>query len=479
MTITTTTSGATIRYTLDGSTPSETAGIVYSGPVAIGATATLNAIAYKSGLTDSPVTSGAYTILTGSAWGGTPYVTTYTYDVLNHLTSVSMPRGGTTQTRTFNYTSGTTVGALLLSATNPENGTVSYTYNSDQTLATKTDAKGQQFTYSYDLYKRLTSVSVGGNALRSYSYDSNPYDSSYSQYAAGRLAAIQYPAINYTYNSASASTTFTDMFTYTQAGQLAGKRLRVTKTLGSQTGSGNLNLAYAFNNEGKLTGVSYPTDAGSGVTPAFNYTYDSLMRLAGATDQNNVPIVSNVQYSVASQLTSINYYTASETRSYNSLLQLSNITTTVQGTTGINLTYNYPSGSNNGKINSMRDSISGETVTYQYDSLNRLISAAGSGWSQTQAYDGFGNLTGRTGSGTAQSTTMSTPADATTNRLTGYTYDANGNQISTGYTYDAENRIILANAGAVEYAYDAQNKRIWQATCTSSGNCSPSSPSLN
>ena len=34
----------------------------------------------------------------------------------------SMPRGTTTQTRTFNYNSGTTVTGFLQSATNPENG---------------------------------------------------------------------------------------------------------------------------------------------------------------------------------------------------------------------------------------------------------------------------------------------------------------------------------------------------------------------
>jgi len=33
-----------------------------------------------------------------------------------------------TQTRTFNYATGNTIGAFLLSATNPENGTVTYTY---------------------------------------------------------------------------------------------------------------------------------------------------------------------------------------------------------------------------------------------------------------------------------------------------------------------------------------------------------------
>ncbi|HTB81725.1 MAG TPA: chitobiase/beta-hexosaminidase C-terminal domain-containing protein [Opitutaceae bacterium] len=62
VTITSSTSGATIRYTTDGSTPSETAGTIYSGPVNISSTKTLKAIAYESGFTDSPVTSGTYTI---------------------------------------------------------------------------------------------------------------------------------------------------------------------------------------------------------------------------------------------------------------------------------------------------------------------------------------------------------------------------------------------------------------------------------
>ncbi len=35
--------------------------------------------------------------------------TNYTYDMLNHLIQVSMPRGSNTQTRTFNYITGTTV----------------------------------------------------------------------------------------------------------------------------------------------------------------------------------------------------------------------------------------------------------------------------------------------------------------------------------------------------------------------------------
>ncbi len=62
VTITSTTSGASINYTINGTTPSATAGTLYSGPVAIGATTTLKAIAFKTGFTSSAVTSGVYTI---------------------------------------------------------------------------------------------------------------------------------------------------------------------------------------------------------------------------------------------------------------------------------------------------------------------------------------------------------------------------------------------------------------------------------
>jgi hypothetical protein len=72
VTISSATSGATIRYTTNGTTPSATTGTVYSGPVSIAATSTLKAIAYSSGMTDSAVTSATYTINTGGG-GGTLY----------------------------------------------------------------------------------------------------------------------------------------------------------------------------------------------------------------------------------------------------------------------------------------------------------------------------------------------------------------------------------------------------------------------
>ena len=60
--ITTTTSGATIRYTTDGSAPTPSSGTVYSAPVHIADTLTLKAVAYRTGWTTSSVSSGQYTI---------------------------------------------------------------------------------------------------------------------------------------------------------------------------------------------------------------------------------------------------------------------------------------------------------------------------------------------------------------------------------------------------------------------------------
>src|SRR4030095_2127190 len=53
--ITSSTGSATIRFTTDGSTPTQTNGIIYSGPVTISAATTVKAIAYKTGMDDSPV----------------------------------------------------------------------------------------------------------------------------------------------------------------------------------------------------------------------------------------------------------------------------------------------------------------------------------------------------------------------------------------------------------------------------------------
>jgi YD repeat-containing protein len=216
------------------------------------------------------------------------------------------------------------------------------------------------------------------------------------------------------------------MYGYTQAGQVSGKRLQILEANpGFGTMTRNLDASYAYNNEGKVTSVSYPaTDAGPG--PVYNYTYDSMGRLAGMTDQSNTTDVTGVTYSAANDLLTISYFGATESRVYNNLRQLTQLTST--GATTVSYTYNYPAGANNGKISSQV--VSGETITYQYDSLNRMIAATSSAaWGESFGYDSFGNLLSKT---VTQDTgpTLSQAVNPANNQIVGQTYDANGNELS-------------------------------------------------
>jgi len=60
--ISTTPPGASVRYSTDGSMPTSSSGTLYTGPISLSATATLKAIAYSPGWTDSSISSAAYVL---------------------------------------------------------------------------------------------------------------------------------------------------------------------------------------------------------------------------------------------------------------------------------------------------------------------------------------------------------------------------------------------------------------------------------
>ena len=141
--------------------------------------------------------------------------------------------------------------------------------------------------------------------------------------------------------------------------------------------------------------------------------------------------------------------------------------TTGSAATGV--IYSCPPTQNNGQITQMTDTLSGETVAYQYDALKRLTSAASTpnagsttaAWTQTYQYDGFGNLTAKVLNGT----TTPISVDPATNRLTGTTaYDANGNMILGGSNwYDGRNRWTGTSTWPGEaFFYDPSNHRVFQ-----------------
>src|SRR5271165_2177112 len=249
------------------------------------------------------------------------------------------------------------------------------------------------------------------------------------------------------------------MYSYSGPGGVSKKRLQLNQP---QSLKLNFDASYAFDTEGRVTSVSYPQSG-----PTYINQFDSMGRLSGMTDQSNNPIVNSVSYNAANQLLSIYYGAVGENRTYNNMGQLTNVTVS-GGLQNMNLTYAYPSGTNNGKISQMTDAISGEQVTYAYDSFNRLSGATAQGWSTTYGFDGFGNLTDKNNGGGAPSLQVS--VDGTTNRINDgvHNYDANGNMIwSNGdtYGYDAENRLAYANPGTGGYGYygyDSGNHRVFQ-----------------
>ncbi|HEV3040956.1 MAG TPA: chitobiase/beta-hexosaminidase C-terminal domain-containing protein, partial [Candidatus Angelobacter sp.] len=62
------TANASIRYTLDDTEPTETHGTLYTGPISIGSTTTIKAVAFRAGLADSLVSTGTYTVTTAPSY---------------------------------------------------------------------------------------------------------------------------------------------------------------------------------------------------------------------------------------------------------------------------------------------------------------------------------------------------------------------------------------------------------------------------
>ena len=299
--------------------------------------------------------------------------------------------------------------------------------------------------YSYDSYARLIKVQrypqgpSGAEDLcqqEDYYYDgTNPVSSSYPTDALGHLSAVQYWGGNNPNAGNPCDTTFTELYNYGQPGAPVGKQLQISRAGVSQTIT--LTAAFTYDTEGRMTGETYPSDY-VGNTANLGYTFDSMGRLNTMTDKiANAAIIQGATYGPANELLTItggNYINAwaGETRSYNSLKQLTGILA-YNSPGPVSISYNYPATGNNGKIVSQTDDVSGETVTYAYDALNRLAAAAtqadiSASWGQSFSYDGFGNLTNvNVTLGTAPTLLASYDPGTNHPNAAGLNVDANGN----------------------------------------------------
>ena len=382
---------------------------------------------------------------------GLNYLTSYSYDALDSLTTVAQGA----QTRTFVYDSL----KRLTSASNPESGTVTYSYDNNGNLTSKFDARSITTTLAYDALNRITSKSYNDNPQTprvDYYYDNaaTPFGAPrFTRGAAtGQLVAVTY--------SGGSSGTYRG---YDEMGRVALQY--------QQTDSVNYQVDANYNRASGLASETYPSVPGAADRRTVTYTPDAAGRLASLSSNATT-------YAAAASLSGVLYkpHGGLETETlgnnlihqqvYNSRLQTTaiNLGTSGSPTSVLNLTYDYGTTDNNGNLKSHANTIGTLAITeaFTYDSLNRLLSAAetstgGTGWTETNHYDQYGNRSIDLGGGT-----YSLTFTAANNRITSKSYDSVGNLTVDGtaiYAYDAENHLITVNS-STGYTYDGEGRRV-------------------
>ena len=383
--------------------------------------------------------------------------TDYSYDVLGDLTCVEQ-HGGVSGTgcsadpsndasspwriRRFMYDGL----SHLLSAKNPESRTVSYTYDADGNVQTKTDARGIQITYAYDNGNRITGKTFfNGEAAVSYSYDA----SGPSNFGIGHRTGM-------TDGSGSTNWTYDTM----------GRAWTESKTIGTV----NKSISTQYYLDGSAWELTYPSGT------VVEYTPDSAGRtIAVVDDTHSVQYISNVMYTPSGAVSSLNLGSSGMTiaNQYNKRLQPAVVSSAIAAGTITSFTYDFHSGTgDNGNLYGIiNNKDSSRTESFNYDTLNRVNQAqAGSTWGIAFTTDAWGNLY-QTGT-VAGTSVLPMPVNQAPNyanqfTLLGYNYDLSGNAISDGlnsgcgsysYTWTAEG--LASCSAGTSYIYDGDGNRV-------------------
>jgi YD repeat-containing protein len=246
---------------------------------------------------NSVFTQASFTTAASGVFGGydallldnNPYKTLYFYDALGNL--VRVDQKGTApsdssqwRTRTFTYNSL----SQLLTATNPESGTITYAYDNDGELLQKTSpapnqtgSATQTVSFCYDELHRVTGKGYGAQScplatpVVTYAYDSGTN-------AKGHLTSL-------------ADQAGTASYTYDILGRLTGE----TRTLtGANNAAVSKNISYTYNLDGSVKTLTYPS--GKVIT----YAPDSAGRTVSAVDSGSgINYVTGATYGPDSALT--------------------------------------------------------------------------------------------------------------------------------------------------------------------------------
>lgn len=401
-----------------------------------------------------------------------PWSTYYTYDPLGNLLRVEQRGGETDSTkwrvRTFTYDSL----ARLLTATNPETGLITWTYDDDGNVLTKTALAPNQpvngtatVTINYspaerpidELHRVRKKTYSNGDPSVSYFYDETSHNGLTIANGVGHRTGM---------DDASGSTGWT----YDSMGREITERRTITgitKTISS-----------SYNLDGSQATLTYPSGR------VLTLGYDTGGKLLSAVDVlNNINYVTGAAYNAAGELTAAAYgANINLSNSFNKRLQPIFLTASTSSQTLLSLSYDYKLNvANNGNVLQIRnDRDTQRTQDFVYDQLNRVMSAQSAGtdcsvlptgvtknWGDSFTYDAFANLLSKSVTKcSAENLAVTTDAKNRINSV-GFSYDAAGNLIQNGgatYVYDAEYRIV--SAGGVTYTYDGDGVRVKKSNGT-------------
>jgi len=385
----------------------------------------------------------------------------------------------------------------LLSASNPESGTISYTYDANSNVVTKTAPSPNQpstgtatvvTTYTYDTLNRLTGKS---------------YADSYTSNAAT-------PAVKYGYDGVAltgctkAPPSLPDTYPIGRRTSMCdgsgatswdhdpmGRTMQDKRFIGSIAAAMFVNYGYNF--DGSMSFLTTPPEkflayqiGGAGRALSVKDTTDTLNFVTSATYAptgglqtltGGGVIHAALAYNSRLQPTQLFFGT-------NTPPAITSMTTACPSTVGniMNKTYGFGFGTvDNGNVLSItncRDTSRNEAIAY--DGLNRIASAQSGGtlWGETFSIDTWGNLTGEGPvTGKTNHEGLNTTAD-TNNRLVGFGYDPAGNMtsntaLSATYIYDAENRLIWTSGD--RYVYDGDGNRVEKCVAATSTTPCPTS----
>ena len=351
-----------------------------------------------------------------------------TFDTLNRITAITDPALGTT---TFTYDNNSNVTKV----TDPSGNETNVVYDAVNRVASSTDANGQQSSYAYDNRDNLLSVTDGNGHTTTFAYDHfgrmsnrttangdlwtftyNIRGDRTSVKPSGRSSVgYRYDVIGrltdqdrfsgdlstrrfFTYDAASnlltAKTGYTDTLTYTYD-EL--NRLTNVVTPGSQ----GYTLAYGYDALGRRTVMS--DDKGA----ATAYTYDRADRLTSVTAPSGKVV--EMDHDAAGRRILTKFPNGLETRTG------FDATPGVGGTARLtSIAHGITSATGNG--GTALDTLLG-AFTYAYTARGNISSIGERNRTRSFTYDALQRLT-QVGDGTAQPTET-------------YTFDAEGNRITT------------------------------------------------